>query len=191
MTADRFDASTRRSPLAGVVLPDGAREIPFLAQLTVRVDPADGAARRAVESVIGPLPLAPNTFHGDGDASVLWLGPDEWLVIGPPGGGEAVEAQLRTAVGDARDRVAVVDVSANRTTIELTGPAAREVLERGCPIDLDRPAFGPGSCAQTLVARANVILAQLDEAPTYRLLVRPSFAAYLAAWLTDARAGAR
>jgi sarcosine oxidase subunit gamma len=45
----------------------------------------------------------------------------------------------------------------------------------------------PGSCAQTLVARANVLLQQMDDAPTYRLFVRPSFAAYLAAWLADAR----
>jgi sarcosine oxidase subunit gamma len=34
-----------------------------------------------------------------------------------------------------------------------------------------------------------VILWQLDDRPTYRLLVRPSFAAYLAAWLTDAIEG--
>jgi sarcosine oxidase, subunit gamma len=189
VTADRFDATARRSPLAGMALPDGARELPFLAQLTIRLDPAEEAARRAIESVVGPLPLAPNTFHGGPDASVLWLGPDEWLIVGPPGGEEDLEAQLRRALGEAGRSVAIVDVSANRTTIELSGPAARETLERGCPIDLDPPAFGPGHCAQTLVARANVLVAQLDNAPTYQLYVRPSFAAYLVAWLTDAAKG--
>jgi sarcosine oxidase subunit gamma len=180
------DATRRRSPLDGVALPAGVREIPLLAQLDVRVDPADPSAREAIESVIGPLPLAPNTFHGGADASVLWLGPDEWLVVGPPGGEAALEAQLRDALGELGPAVAIVDVSANRTTIELTGPAARDVLERGCPLDLERDVR-PGSCAQTLVARANVLLQQMDDAPTYRLFVRPSFAAYLAAWLADAR----
>ena len=87
------------------------------------------------------------------------------------------------------DTATIVDVSANRTTLELTGPAARETLERGCPLDLDRATCGPDRCAQTLVARANVIVAQMDDAPTYRLFVRPSFAEYLAAWLTDALQG--
>jgi sarcosine oxidase subunit gamma len=180
------DATRRRSPLDGVALPAGLRELPLLAQLDVRVDPADASARAAIESVIGPLPLAANTFHGGAVASVLWLGPDEWLVVGPPGGEAALEAQLRDALGELGPAVAIVDVSANRTTIELTGPAARDVLERGCPLDLERDVR-PGSCAQTLVARANVLLQQMDDAPTYRLFVRPSFAAYLAAWLADAR----
>jgi sarcosine oxidase subunit gamma len=30
----------------------------------------------------------------------------------------------------------VVDLSANRTTFELTGPQGRAVLEKGCSLDL-------------------------------------------------------
>ena len=85
----------------------------------------------------------------------------------------------------------VVDVSANRTTLELRGPRARELLEFGCPIDLHPRVFGPGSCAQTLLARANVLMwfVTEDPEPIYRLFVRPSFAAYVAAWLADAADG--
>jgi sarcosine oxidase subunit gamma len=82
-----------------------------------------------------------------------------------------------------------VDVSANRTTIELWGAAAREVLASGCAIDLHPRAFGSGRCAQTLIARAGVILHQFTDEPRYRLYVRPSFARYLAEWLTDTRHG--
>jgi len=67
---------------------------------------------------------------------------------------------------------------------------ARAALESGCPIDLHPRVFRAGQCAQTLLARASVILWQLTEEPRYRLLVRPSFAAYVAAWLTDAVAAA-
>jgi sarcosine oxidase subunit gamma len=168
----------RRSPLESVRLPDGVREIPFLTQLDVRAEPPPIGAR---------WPSAPNTVMVDDDVAVLWLAPDEWLIVGPPDATDAVESWTRNRLGDALR--ALVDVSANRTTLELRGPRARDLLESGCSIDLDRRAFGPGRCAQTLLARAQVVLWQLDEAPTYRLLVRPSLAAYVGAWLIDAAEG--
>jgi sarcosine oxidase subunit gamma len=119
-------------------------------------------------SLRGEPPLAPNTVLGD----AIWLGPDEWLVLG---GREA----------DFPDAWAAVDVSANRVCFELAGPAAADVLARGCSLDLHASVFTPGSCAQTLVARAQVILWRVDE-ETFRLLVRPSFAGYLRDWLRDA-----
>jgi sarcosine oxidase subunit gamma len=186
-------ADPRRSPLDGIVLPDGLREVPFLGQVDLRLDPADDPAREAVESVIGVLPIQPNTVHGGPDAAVLWLGPDEWLIVGPDGAANELESQLREALaaGAADTPVAIVDVSANRTTLELAHADARAILAGGCPIDLHPRAFGPGQCAQTLVARAGVILWQTaaEPLPTFRLLVRPSFAAYLVAWLTDAMEG--
>jgi len=165
---------TRHSPLDGVALIEGVRELSFLAQVSVRTQTP------------GPsLPTERNTVAGDESRAALWLGPDEWLVVGPPGSEAALETELR-ATG-----ATVVDVSANRTTLELRGPRARELLEFGCPIDLDPRVFGPGRCAQTLLARANVLIWFVadDPEPIYRLLVRPSFAAYVAAWLADAADG--
>ena len=187
MTADPRGLA-RRSPLDGVAVPDGVREVPFLSQLDLRLDPADDAARAAVEAVVGALPVEPNTWRGDADGAVLWLGPDEWLIVGPPDGATALETRLRGALGDAAARVAIVDVSANRTAIEIARPDVRDLLAGGCPIDLDPRAFGPGRCAQTLLARANVLLQAIadEPIPTIRLFVRPSFARYVADWLTDA-----
>jgi sarcosine oxidase subunit gamma len=164
----------RRSPLEGVALANGLRELPFLAQLDVRTD----APRTS-------LPTEPNTVAGDATRAALWLGPDEWLVVGPPGSEPDLEAEFSAAGATA------VDVSANRTTLELRGPRARELLEFGCPIDLDPRVFGPGCCAQTLLARANVLIWFVTDVaePVYRLLVRPSFAAYVAAWIADAADG--
>jgi sarcosine oxidase subunit gamma len=164
----------RRSPLDGVALSDGVRELPFLAQISVRTK-APGS----------DLPTEPNTVTGDASRAALWLGPDEWLVVGPPGSETALETDLRAA------GATVVDVSANRTTLEIRGRGVRELLEFGCQIDLDPRVFGPGRCAQTLLARANVLIWFVadDPEPVYRLLVRPSFAAYLAGWLADAADG--
>ncbi len=82
---------------------------------------------------------------------------------------------------------AAVDVSANRVCLELEGSDAAEVLARGCALDLHPSVFPPGSCAQTLFARAQVILYRTDE-HVFRMLVRPSYADYLRAWFRDAMA---
>jgi sarcosine oxidase subunit gamma len=180
------------SPLEGVELPARVRELPFLAQVDLRADPSDAALMARLGEVIGARPpTEPNTavVSDDGTRHVLWLGPDEWLILGEPGTAPALERALREAIGEGRG--AVVDVSANRTTLSVSGPRARELLAFGCSLDLDERRFKPGMCAQTLLARANVIIVPVGPAvePAFRLLVRPSFASYLAAWLTDAALG--
>jgi sarcosine oxidase, subunit gamma len=178
-----------RSPLDGVALPDGLREIPFVAQIDLRANPTDAALLGRLAAAIGvPLPLAPNTVAAtpDGGRRVAWLAPDEWLVIGPAGSEAELEADLRRAFDGSWG--AVVDVSANRTMLALSGPHALDVLASGCAIDLDPRDFGPGRCAQAMLARANVILIPMTVVPDVdiRILVRPSFARYLAAWIEDA-----
>ena len=182
MTADR---GVKRSPLHEVRLPAGMREVPFLAQVTLRTDPTDLDTMERLNAVLGfRLPTTPNTVSGDVERHALWLAPDEWLVVGPAGCEDRLERDCRDALGRATG--AVVDVSANRTIVELSGPAARDILEAGCAIDLHPRAFRAGCCAQTVIARTGVILHQVTDEPQYRLFVRPSFARYLAAWLLDA-----
>jgi len=118
------------------------------------------------------FPVVPNTTAEMNGRTVLWLGPDEWLVLG---GREA----------DFPHSAAAVDVSANRVVLELAGDDAADVLAQGCSLDLHPSVFAPGDCAQTLVGRAQVILFRPDE-HRFLVLVRPSFAAYLRAWLEDA-----
>ena len=178
--ADRLAATTRSS--GGAVR---LAELPFLAQVNLRLDPK-GAAADAVRLALGlSLPLEPNTVVRAGELTVLWLGPDEWLVVGPPGTQRDVEQRIRAAAGD--EHIAVTDVSAQRTTLLVSGARARELLAHGCPLDLHPRAFGPGRCAQTTLARAQVVLVSRDEPGAgFWVLVRSSFAGYLTDWLLDA-----
>jgi sarcosine oxidase subunit gamma len=180
--ADRLAATTRSS--GGTIR---LAELPFLAQVNLRLDPK-GAAADAVGLVLGlSLPLEPNTVVRAGELTVLWLGPDEWLVVGPPDTQRDVEQRIRAAAGD--EHVAVTDVSAQRTTLLVSGAHARELLAHGCPLDLHPRAFGPGRCAQTTLARAQVVLVARDEPGAgFWVLVRSSFAGYLTDWLLDAAA---
>ena len=186
-------SALRRSPLAdhpglAGVRSAGGRgvdlaEVPFLAQVVLRVTEPGPAADRVAQLLGVRLPTTPNTVATVGARAVLWLRPDEWLVVGPDGDLPALARGLTDAVG--ADPGTVVDVSANRTVVEVRGPDARHLLCKGIALDLHPRAFSAGRCAQTLLARTQVVLWQTGDAPAYRLLVRASFACYLADWLVD------
>ena len=167
---------------AGVIL----CERPFRGQLNLRGDARTKRFRDAVEGALGVVPpRKANNAAEAGDITCLWLGPDEWLIVTPdertPKALEALDAALAKL-----STAAVTDVSDARAVIGLGGPRARDVMMKGCSLDLHPRVFRPGHCAQSLLAKAQVILHQLDDKPTYDLYVARSFAEYLWAWLEDA-----
>lgn len=183
-----------RSPLAhlesamasGAVAGDrgvSLREIAFLTMISIRVKPDTPAASRLADVLGAPLPAGCGRVSVGLGGNVLWLGPDEFLVISDADAAEST-AQLTQALGEAPGLV--VDLSANRTTLELSGPAAREVLQKGCMLDLHPRVFTAGTAVVAQLGTAPILLWQTDEAPTYRLLPRASFAEYTARWLLDA-----
>ena len=103
----------------------------------------------------------------------MWLGPDEWLVVGELGEEDSIRRELVDGMADHHH--SIVDVSANRVVFDLTD--GLDLLSGGCGLDLDPSHWRPGMCAQTLFGQAQVILHQLDERTT-RVFVRPSFAEY-------------
>lgn len=162
-------------------------EVAFSTQVALRVDPKSPAAERIGTALGTMLPHRPWQVGHSDQLAVLWLGPDEWLVVGPEGRAEEIQALLTEALGG--EHGAVLDVSAHRAIIEISGPRSRELLAKGCALDLHRRAFGTDHCAQTLLARAGVLLWCRDaDTPVYWVFVRASFARYLADWLTDAAA---
>lgn len=124
----------------------------------------------SMTSVRGATDPTPNSWVERDRYDAVWLGPDEELRLSPFVGPEELGG---------------TDVSAQRTTIRLRGAHARDVLETGCAIDLHPRSFGAGSAAVTMLGQANVILLCLGD-DDYRILVRSSFAGYLAEWLIDA-----
>jgi len=195
--ADAALFALRRSPLQdhGAALTNGTvagprgvtlREVPHLAQITLRGDPGNADFTDAVRSALGfDLPREANTVTSSGDVSALWLGPDEWLVVGAPDSEADLTARLNAALKGRH--ASVVDVTANRTVLELSGPSARAVLEKACSLDLRPRAFNAGQCAQTNLARTVGIL-EMTQGGAWRIYVRNSFAVYLADWLLDAMA---
>jgi sarcosine oxidase, subunit gamma len=163
------------------------RELPYAAQINLRGAVADPGFSSGLRAVLGyDVPATSNTWAGDADNCTLWLGPDEWLVVAQGSSVENDASMLREALAGTHH--SIVELSATRTIIELSGVDARVVLAKGCPLDLASSVFKPGGCAQSLLAKSQVILQCVDAVPTLRIFVRNSFAAYVAEWLLDAAA---
>lgn len=175
-----LDEELRRASHPGAVR---LVEWPFTTQVGIRAEAGSPAGRR-IEAALGfalPRTVGQTTRKGAYDA--LWLGPDEWLVVSPTDADLA--ERLRSAAADGEGNAQVVDLSANRTILELGGPRAREVLEKGCPVDLHPRAFANDTAVATTLARVPVILWKADDT-MFRILPRASLASYVAAWLVDA-----
>ena len=77
-----------------------------------------------------------------------------------------------------------MDLSANRTTFELSGSRARAVLEKSCSLDLHPRVFKAGTALATEIGHIPVVLFKTAE-ETFRLFPRASFADFLGRWLLD------
>jgi sarcosine oxidase subunit gamma len=178
-----------RSPLEGVALPAGERfalaEAPAAARIVFRGDEAARARCSAAFGVDLPARLGP-AGEGDGRA-VLWLGPDEWLLIaeraesGPLG--SELEAQLRETPHS------LVAVSDRQIGLLVGGANASRALSAGCPLDLRPTAFPLGMATRTIFDKAEIVLWRRG-AEAFHVEVWRSFAPYLVAALTEAATGA-
>jgi sarcosine oxidase subunit gamma len=162
------------------------RELPGLHTIDLRVEPGSATHTAVIKAIGIDLPLKPGQSSvmlvpGGVEAHAFCLAPDWWLIVGLP---EA--EQLLTPLRLNSDyHFSLVDVSGQRTTIELEGPKTREVLAHLWEQDLREKSFPVGSVSQGLMAKAPVIVFHMAKF-RYRVLVRSSFALHLWKAMADA-----
>jgi sarcosine oxidase, subunit gamma len=180
---------TKESPLQGMnmgtVATVAIRELPGLHTIDLRVAPGTSTQAAIAEALgmdlPGPGKIGVRSVSAEGVAQALCLAPDWWLVVGF----HEVEQKLAPLRLKDDYHFSVVDVSGQRTTIELEGPNAREVLAHLWEQDLREKSFPIASVSQGLMAKAPVIVSHV--APfRYRVVVRSSFALHLWKALVDA-----
>ncbi len=157
---------------------------------TVRLEPAAPAERislragvedvAALSGALGlDLPVKPKTSASANGRTALWLGPDEWLVIGEIGTGLMQAAQSSGVLHSA------TDVSHRNTAILVSGPGAAAAINGGCPQDLSLEVFPVGACSRTLFGKVEIVLLRTAE-DAFRVEVWRSFSDYAFGLLGEA-----
>ena len=163
-------------------------ERPFLELVNLRGDTRDAAfmQRGAKRDRLPAAGEAEHVARGNG-YDMLWLGPDEWLVRSATAHDAARTAPLQAKLGDGVEGVfaSAVDIGSGYTVLEISGTRTRDVLARGCPLDLHPKLFGEGQCAQSHYFKASMTLLPTG-ADSFEIVVRRSFADYFVKIMLDA-----
>jgi len=163
------DARWERLPLAGLIDVQGA-----------------AAAVAAFAQVLQTdLPAIANQVRRGAGVDVFWLAPSHWLVRVPLSREAGTAAALAAAA--AAHPAAVTVVSDACAGFRLSGTGASELPAQGCPLDLR--TLTAGTCARSLLARAQVLIVPLRDGPGYELFVESSHARYAELWLGTALRG--
>lgn len=150
-----------------------------LTTLRLRRPSPDDLAR--IGKLIGaPLPVVPNRAT-DGAVRVIWIGLDEWLILGDTADHAAIEA----AAGDAAAALSV-SVGDGRCVFEISGPAAADLINKASSLDLERALASSDQSAMTLFAQVNVIIDRPPGLDGFRLIFDVSLRDYLHRWFRDA-----
>lgn len=174
-----------RSAVFGEAVALAAR--PVLGRLNLRAAAGSAPMATALRELDDDAtwPPAANCWTALGpQRQLVWLGPDEALLLAGDAGIATVEVQLRAVLGSAS--AAVTDVSDAAACIRLNGPRSTEVLAKGCPLDLGN--LPDGAAVQTLLAQLDILLLVLEQGQVYDIHVRSSLAAFAWDWLADAAA---
>ncbi|QOF70222.1 sarcosine oxidase subunit gamma [Aminobacter sp. SR38] len=146
-------------------------------RMSLRARPA---AVAALSKAIGvTLPEKPKSSAVKAGRTVLWLGPDEWLVIDEAGG---------DPIGDCasvKGMHSAVDVSHRNVGIAVIGPNAADTINAGCPQDLSLAAFPVGAASRTVLGKVEMVLLRTGE-DAFRLECWRSFSDYVWGFLSEA-----
>jgi sarcosine oxidase subunit gamma len=151
----------------------------------IRVQSWDSAvsAPPAAEQVVGvDWPKSAGAVaYGRGD--IICVGLTDWLVIAPDLDAASWLQRLDAAFDGGPFRA--TNVSQAFARLEIDGPEVRDLLAKGCSLDLHPSQFAPGRSARTRFAGMPVIV-HCTAATLFECIVTLSYSDYLLAWLDDA-----
>jgi sarcosine oxidase subunit gamma len=130
---------------------------------------------RILPQIVGQVAL--------GEPRALCVGPREWLLVSDAIA--SLEAHVDIQRQAAEQQLAVVEVSQGLKTLNVRGPGCREVLAKGCGLDLHSRVFREDACARTLLAQVLVVL-DCRGPQEFDVYVGRSYMWHLHTWLVDA-----
>lgn len=140
-------------PLGGAVY-DGlveVRETGPQGMVTLRGDLSDATLQAAVTDLTGVGMPALRGANTNGETGLLWMSPDELMVLMPyRQAGQAVENLSQALAGQ---HALAVNVSDARATFRLRGSQLRDILAKLAPVDFAPEALPVGELRRTRFAQ--------------------------------------
>lgn len=176
-----FDLNARAKPVdasAGV----WANEIGLMGYISLRGHSGDAAFTAAASRALGvPLPVEPCTYTEKGLLKVLWLSPDEWLIVCTRADRAHIVGALSATLKDIRSQV--IDNSGGYTQILLEGANATDLLSHATVYNLQ--ALTNGRIVGSTFGKSSLYMHRLGD-DGYCLILRRSFADYIWRYLERA-----
>ena len=114
------------------------------------------------------------------ETRVLWNAPRTWLIISSK---ENIINNIKEKCTD--ENFAITDISHSRAVIQIKGLQAREILKKGCPLNINE--FKTNNCAGTVFHGISIVVDLIDNNPyTFNLLILRSFGESFYHHITDA-----
>ncbi|NRA69438.1 MAG: sarcosine oxidase subunit gamma [Gammaproteobacteria bacterium] len=172
----QLDDLVGQSGDGGVIL----HEAKFLGHLNLRGNSQDPEFLAGIKEVLGvELPLSACSSAKGERAQIMWLAPDEWLIVVASGTEHDVEKKLRLCL---KGHFAVSDISGAQTILELSGINVIDLLKKSTGYDLHLDSFPIGKVIGTNFAKAGAHILRLEK-NKFQLVVRRSFSDYIWLWI--------
>ena len=110
------------------------RDTGLQGMISVRGDLSDAKLAAAVKAVAGTKLPDPLGLTEKGETAVLWMSPDELLILLPYADVQDALGKFGKAIKDSHHLA--LDVSDARAVLAVEGPFVREVLAKLAPVDL-------------------------------------------------------
>ena len=126
------------------------------------------------------LPIENSKVTSNEETRILWNAPKTWLVI------SGKENIIDIIKGKCREEnFAITDISHSRAVIQIKGAQAREVLKKGCPLNINE--FKVNNCAGSVFHGITIVVDCVKDNPdTFNLLTLRSFGESFYYHITDA-----
>lgn len=130
------------------------------------------------------MPQDGRTATSEGARSIFRVAPERLWLAGPEGD-ETLRRLDESTLG--RDAV-VTEIGHSRTVVRVTGAGARELLNRGLPVDLDATVFPADAFAQSVIHHIAVLVHWVPVAGdhAFDVYVTSDYAVSFWEWLTEA-----
>ena len=126
------------------------------------------------------FPIENLKVESNKETRILWSAPRTWFIISKK---ENIINNIKEKCTD--ENFAITDISHSRAVIQIKGLQAREILKKGCPLNINE--FKTNNCAGTVFHGISIVVDFIDNNPdTFNLLTLRSFGESFYHHITDA-----